>query len=221
MTIVPHDHKTRGTGRRRVAGTPVVLGDSLFSSDFYCPLYPGVYRALLRAWQEYRTRGGWQALTFQAPYGTCLRVHPSGPSLCVTRRTQGAPGTLVEQGWGCVRRPMYPHPNHLLGSSLLSRAGATANAVAFLGLAKVWGGRGVHWSCYWLRRAACYIRRDFVRQLVSLWLHEIKHGIWQILQVRALDKSLPPPSLREPFVKDLAAYPGRGGPMNVRARCEF
>lgn len=40
MMIVPHDHRARGSGRQLVAGMTVVLGESLFSDDFYCPLYP-------------------------------------------------------------------------------------------------------------------------------------------------------------------------------------
>lgn len=56
----------------------VVLGESLFSGDFYCPLYPGVYRALLRAWQEYYTWWGQEALIFQLQ--CCRSILGSHPS---------------------------------------------------------------------------------------------------------------------------------------------
>lgn len=92
MTIVPHDHRARASGRQRVAGMTGVLGDSLFSSDFYCPLYPSVYRALLRAWQEQRTQWGPQTLIFH-PRG-CRSVcgpHPSLPWLCMVLRPRERP----------------------------------------------------------------------------------------------------------------------------------
>lgn len=40
MLIALHDHGAPGSGRQLVAGMTVVLGESLFSDDFYCPLYP-------------------------------------------------------------------------------------------------------------------------------------------------------------------------------------
>lgn len=65
----------------------VFLGESLFSDDFYCPLYPGIYRALLWAWQEYGTRragaGEWGMLHILAVMlQTVLWVHPPTRSLC-------------------------------------------------------------------------------------------------------------------------------------------
>ena len=133
MTMVPHDHRARGCSKQRVAGMTVVLGDSLFSSDFYCPLYPGIYRALLRAWQEYHNGGAGRPRCCKS---RCCRPafasHPSpSPRLCVILRPQGAPGVLT--GQGCGEGSRHAHPSHLLGSSLSSHRGDTANAVAFLG----------------------------------------------------------------------------------------
>lgn len=99
MTIVPHDCGARVSGRQRVAGMTVVLGDPLFSSDFYCPLYPSIYRSLLRAWQEYHTQRGWQTVIF--PSKGCRFVfgsHPPLPSPRVGLRPQRAPGALVGEG---------------------------------------------------------------------------------------------------------------------------
>jgi hypothetical protein len=90
MTIVPHDHRAHGSGRQYVAGMTVVLGESLFSSDIYCPLYPGVYRALLQAWQEYSTPWGW-CLNIPA---SVLLTHPwAHPSTWVFVWRRG-PGEL-------------------------------------------------------------------------------------------------------------------------------
>lgn len=145
MTIVPHDHRAHGSGRRCVAWMTVVLGDSLFSSDFYCPLYPGVYRALLGAWQEYRTRWGWQALIFQAP-------HPSCPSLCVIRRPQGAPGALGGEHWHGVRSTITPL-EPFAWFVCCPRPGAMLTLLSYLDVQ-----RGGVQRC-WLRRAAAQFSR--------------------------------------------------------------
>lgn len=82
MTIVPHDHRAHGSGRQRVAGMTVVLGESLFSDDFYCPLYPaftGLCSGLAGIWY---TEG--------PAYPSCrpvLWVHPPAKSLCDTQTT--------------------------------------------------------------------------------------------------------------------------------------
>lgn len=178
MTIVPHDHRARGSGRRRVAGTPAVLGDSLFSGDFYCPLYPGVYRALLRAWQEYRTQWGRQALILQSPHSSCVSgAHPSRPSLWATPRPPGAAGAPAGQGWGCVPGTAITPHTHPQAICLAPVWGPRPGTLLTL-----WpwactreGAEGC-WSHCWLVRATGYILRDFGRQLLSLWLLEIKHG---------------------------------------------
>lgn len=102
---------------------------------------------------------------------------PLSPSLCVILRPQGAPGDL--KGEGCGEGSRYVHPSHLLGSSLSSHRGDTANIVAFLGHGsggcKVEGCTG-YWSHdYWLVGGCLLILRDSVRQL-SRWLPTIRPG---------------------------------------------
>ena len=193
----------------------MVLGDSLFSGDFYCPLYPGVYRALLQAWQEYCTRWGWQALIFQSSSCRCISgSHLSCPSLCGISGPQGVPGAPVGQGWGCVQRHMYPHPSHLLGSSLLSQARPLLTLWPSLGLERG-GCRGALEPL--LAQEGCSIHSQ---EFCDSWYHigclksntrgRFTHGIRQILQVRVLDKSLSPPLPRDLFVKHFPAHLGGG-----------
>lgn len=101
---------------------------------------------------------------------------PLSPSLCVILRPQGALGVL--KGEGCGEGSRYAHPSHLLGSSLSSHRGGTANTVAFLGHGrgcKVEGCTGTGAMTTGLWGAACYILRGSVRQL-SCWLPAIRHG---------------------------------------------
>lgn len=144
MTIVPHDHRARVSGRQRVAGMTLVLGDPLFSSDFYCPLYPSVYRALLRAWQEYRTRWGRQPSIFHQG--------AADPSLSLIHRVQvfvwylvqGAPGALVGEGWRVgARSTGIPTQAICFVLVCCPRPGDTANPVVLLGSARGCAKEGV------------------------------------------------------------------------------
>jgi hypothetical protein len=86
MTIVPHDHRARGSGRQRVAGMTVVLGDSLFSDDFYCPLYPAFTGLCSRPGRN-MAHGGAGGPADPRSCRPVLWVHPPARSLCDTQTT--------------------------------------------------------------------------------------------------------------------------------------
>lgn len=123
-----------------------VLGESLFSSDFYCPLYPGVYRALLQAWQEYRTPWGWPTLIFQSQScRSILRSHPSNQVFVCFRDARELHG-LWWTGLG-VYRHRYSHPSHWLSSGLLFQPRGTLLTLRlFLGEHGAVQRRGL-WGC--------------------------------------------------------------------------
>lgn len=74
-------------------------GTHYFQANFYYPLYPGVYGALLLAWQEYRPRRGWEALIFhgcaaELPLGLSHITQPQ----VTPRPQQGLRGNPVGEG---------------------------------------------------------------------------------------------------------------------------
>lgn len=88
MTIVPHDHRARGSVRQLVARMTVVLGESLFSDDFYCPLYPA-FTGLCSGPGRNTAHGG-AGGPADPSCRPVLWAHPPARSLCETQTT--APG---------------------------------------------------------------------------------------------------------------------------------